>query len=70
MVRAGILLALVGVLIAGLGALFYARVLTFPELTPQLVQSIAWVSWALGAVFVISGAGALLSDRKRRRDPS
>jgi drug/metabolite transporter (DMT)-like permease len=68
MVRAGILLALVGVLIAGLGTLLYTRLLVVPELTQQLVQSVTWISWALGGVFVISGAGAVISNRNRRRD--
>jgi hypothetical protein len=70
MVRAGIVLVLVGALLVAGGSLLYGRVLTVPQLSPQVTQSISWLSWALGGVFVTSGAGAVLSDRKRRRGPT
>jgi hypothetical protein len=66
MVRAGIVLVLVGALLAVGGSLLYAHVVTVPQLSPQVSQSITWLSWALGGVFITSGAGAIISDRKRR----
>ncbi len=70
MVRAGIVLAVVGALIAAGGSLVYARVVTVPDVSPHLAQSLSWLSWALGGVFIISGAGALLSYRKGRGGPT
>jgi hypothetical protein len=35
-----------------------------------VAQSISWLSWALGGVFITSGAGAILFDRKSRRGPT
>lgn len=69
MVRTGILLALAGVLLVVAGSLQYAHVVTFPHVSAELSQTISWVSWALGGVFFISGTGALLTARTRRRGP-
>jgi hypothetical protein len=70
MVRAGIVLALVGVLIAVAASLLYVHVLMIPQVSPQQIRSITWVSWAMGGVFVISGAAAAISIRKRRGGPT
>jgi hypothetical protein len=64
MLRAGIVLAVVGVLIAAAASLLFAGVVTIPEVSSQTAQAITWVSGAVAAVFVISGAGAILATRK------